>query len=417
MGFSSLSRCSNPGTSSRPLIALLISVALCGTLYALLELPRADARARQAASPGATQAGTPNGGGTGARRKRPDLVLRRLSEPPPTLKAGDTLRVEDVAKNLGARRAKASTNRYYVSADKKKGPEDTLLMGKRSVKRLKPKKTSAGSTTLIVPTEANPGPHHLLACADDLKRVRERNEQNNCRASTRETVIGGPTPAADLRVSAFTAVSGGENEPIELEIKVTNIGKTDVEGATTVDVYPDLPAETPPSGRPGTSAEVLPVKAGASTTVKGTWRDHGLAAGEHRLSAIADGRSVVAESDELNNRSDRAVSIGAPVPEPPWPAPPPPPGPPPQRDPSAGGAVWASGANDYGQLGTGSGSLCHFFVRCSLVPVPVGGIENAVKAVAAGQTSYALRPDRTVSAWGNNWYGNLGNGTADYAIH
>src|SRR5215210_5973663 len=71
-------------------------------------------------------------------------------------------------------------------------------------------------------------------------------------------------------------------------------------------------------------------------------------------------------------------------------------------------ASW--GKNDYGQLGNGtSGSG-----TSSNKPVGIGGGLSApdIKALAGGRNhSLALKTDGTVWAWGENDFGELGNGT------
>jgi alpha-tubulin suppressor-like RCC1 family protein len=70
------------------------------------------------------------------------------------------------------------------------------------------------------------------------------------------------------------------------------------------------------------------------------------------------------------------------------------------------GTVSAWGKNDLGQLGDGSTS------GRSIVPVQVQGL-TGVAAISAGvDDGYALHPDGTVSAWGSNVQGQLGNGSA-----
>lgn len=77
----------------------------------------------------------------------------------------------------------------------------------------------------------------------------------------------------------------------------------------------------------------------------------------------------------------------------------------------ADGTVWAWGFNYYGQVGNGtSGSNV-------LSPVQVKGL-TGVTAVAAGEfTSFALKSDRTVWAWGYDGQGELGNGSSDENAH
>ena len=70
-----------------------------------------------------------------------------------------------------------------------------------------------------------------------------------------------------------------------------------------------------------------------------------------------------------------------------------------------GGSVECWGANDDGQLGTGTASSA-----LSTAPVPVIGVSDAVAVGAGFQSSCALIADGTVECWGNNSYGQLGDG-------
>jgi alpha-tubulin suppressor-like RCC1 family protein len=76
------------------------------------------------------------------------------------------------------------------------------------------------------------------------------------------------------------------------------------------------------------------------------------------------------------------------------------------------GTVWAWGFNYYGQVGKGSGNNV-------LSPVRVNGLSR-VAAIAAGNggfTSYALKTDGTVWAWGYDGLGQLGDGKSDENAH
>src|SRR5260221_10399183 len=70
------------------------------------------------------------------------------------------------------------------------------------------------------------------------------------------------------------------------------------------------------------------------------------------------------------------------------------------------GRVWTWGANDYGQLGNGSpltGTL--------QAPAPELHLSGMTAVAAGGIHSLALSHDGTVWAWGDNSYGQLGNGS------
>jgi hypothetical protein len=72
------------------------------------------------------------------------------------------------------------------------------------------------------------------------------------------------------------------------------------------------------------------------------------------------------------------------------------------------GTVWAWGLGDQGQLGTGvtcGVAPCH-----SRVPVRVAGLSGVTALTSAASAAYALHADGSVSAWGSNDQGQLGNG-------
>ena len=66
------------------------------------------------------------------------------------------------------------------------------------------------------------------------------------------------------------------------------------------------------------------------------------------------------------------------------------------------------GANDLGQLGNGSTGI--FSDESSATPHRTAGIADAIWIAAGGDNSCALHLTGAVSCWGNNLYGQLGNG-------
>lgn len=69
------------------------------------------------------------------------------------------------------------------------------------------------------------------------------------------------------------------------------------------------------------------------------------------------------------------------------------------------GTLWTWGRNIYGEVGNGS-------TQMQLSPVLIGSSNDKWIAVGAGSSSsYAIKKDGTLWAWGNNSYGVLGDGT------
>jgi len=122
--------------------------------------------------------------GTKVEVRAPDLIeVAPLSNPPVTAAAGSTFPVTDTVKNQGNATAGASTTRYYLSTDAVRNIGDRRLTGTRAVPSLAANATSTNTVTVTIPSSTPAGTYFLLACADDLKKVAESNEKNNCIAS------------------------------------------------------------------------------------------------------------------------------------------------------------------------------------------------------------------------------------------
>jgi alpha-tubulin suppressor-like RCC1 family protein len=78
---------------------------------------------------------------------------------------------------------------------------------------------------------------------------------------------------------------------------------------------------------------------------------------------------------------------------------------------TAGGRVYAWGENSFGELGDGTNQNRH---RPVLVRLPVG---TRIRAISAGcGHNLAMTSGRRLLAWGSNQYGQLGNGTASNSV-
>ncbi|WP_164009468.1 MopE-related protein [Pyxidicoccus trucidator] len=70
------------------------------------------------------------------------------------------------------------------------------------------------------------------------------------------------------------------------------------------------------------------------------------------------------------------------------------------------GNVWAWGQNNFGQVGTGSSTTTPV-----LAPTPVGGVFAGTSIVAGHYFSLVIMGNGFVKAWGQNNFGQIGNGT------
>ena len=156
-------------------------------------------------------------------KKRADLFVTAVGEPPATLVAGATLTASDTVKNRGAT-AKPSSTAYLLSPDEFRDLSD-IVLGARSVKRLKPRWSAAGRAQVTVPTVVPAGAYRLLACADAEHRVRERSERNNCRASNASVQVVGrsaPAPGSPLPAPGVPPVDSVAPPPPSITATVPN---------------------------------------------------------------------------------------------------------------------------------------------------------------------------------------------------
>src|SRR5687768_9569175 len=112
-------------------------------------------------------------------------------------------------RNAGHRRAPRSKAALYLSSDAKKSRDD-IRLGSATVKALKLREARRVTVRGVVPGTTPAGTYRLLGCADDARKVKERNERNNCRAARRKLTV----TAAGGTGHAGGPVSGGAAGPV-----------------------------------------------------------------------------------------------------------------------------------------------------------------------------------------------------------
>jgi hypothetical protein len=176
--------------------------------------------------------------------QRADLVVASVGRAPATLRPNQELKVAAAVRNRGRRKAGRSAVRFYLSPDARRDARDVRVDGLLALKGLKPRKSARGTARQKAPGSLADGTYRLLACADDLGEVRERDERNNCRAA-----------AGDVRVGdGSSPISGPPTPP-------TSPPPADGPGTTDPGTPPPPPNDAPPA-HPN---QPTPLEKGAAT--------------------------------------------------------------------------------------------------------------------------------------------------------
>jgi hypothetical protein len=107
-----------------------------------------------------------------------------------------------VTADEGRRRAPSSWTVYGLI-----GSGTRKVVGGRPVPPLRHGRRSRGSARVTVPASIADGAYRLEACANAPRRIRERNERDNCRAAARTLVVDTGPPAPPLIKSGPTEVT------------------------------------------------------------------------------------------------------------------------------------------------------------------------------------------------------------------
>ena len=242
---------------------------------------------------------------------RPDLAETGAAmNPPAPIKApGSTFSVNDTVRNQGPVASAPSTTRYYLSLDPVKGVGDILLIGSRAVPALSAGAVHSGTVTLTVPPTTPLATYFLLTCADDVPRVAESDEANNCLASPAAAVT---VTRPDLAVTAVSSPPATKQRgtPFPITDTVQNAGAVP-SAASVTRYYLSLDAvksagdlmltggRTVPGLAPGGSHSGTVTMTIPSNTPLNTYF----------LLACADGSSALVETDETNNCKASSTTV------------------------------------------------------------------------------------------------------------
>jgi subtilase family serine protease len=254
----------------------------------------------------------------------PDLVVSDLMVQNLTA-AGVKIFITDVTKNQGTSKAAMTITNYFLS--KSRTLDGTkILLGKvteRLVPELPANKTSIGSNYVLIPQSVQGGSWYVIAKADAFNYVVERvlvddtvqNRDNNNIRAKGIVILEAPTPGQlpDLKVTAVNAPASANPG------QIISVGDTTKNAGSSV-AYKTLTSFYLSSDDEFGSGDVLiggriVASLGANESQSGATKVTipVSASGTVYIIAVADSTSIMAESNESNNRkSSAAITISAP---------------------------------------------------------------------------------------------------------
>ncbi|MEY3297871.1 MAG: hypothetical protein RLZZ597_1131 [Cyanobacteriota bacterium] len=248
------------------------------------------------------------------RGGRADLTVNSAVVPTSVV-SGETVNVSVTVANQGSKTSKASTLKYYLSADATLDSNDTFL-GDTSMKALLAGEsaTMQGSFTYNAAIMGAVGTKYLFLVADANSSVNESNEQNNVFSQALNVVE--PTPLkVDLtpeNANIPEVWTVGKN--LSLSVDVVNQGSERV-GSSSLYVYL-LDGDTfdPKGAGPGVilSATVEALESGGRTTktLDFTYLAS-FGTGQKYLYFVTDGDGLFTETNEDNNVISKPVNVAS----------------------------------------------------------------------------------------------------------
>ena len=230
----------------------------------------------------------------------PDLVVSAASATPAALLPGGTLAIASTVKNQAA----TTTTSFAVSfalvpVGDPSGASDIPLAADRTVAGLATSRTSAATTSAVVPPGTARGPYRVRVRVDSGGAVAEANETNNTFLTSAAVTVARP----DLVVPTVTApgaVKTGTAFAVSHSVK--NSSPLPAPGPFTVSLF--LSTDTTVDGGDiplGTRTIAALAANGTSTASTSVTIPDGTATGVYRILVQADSGQVVEEDDDTNN--------------------------------------------------------------------------------------------------------------------
>lgn len=147
--------------------------------------------------------------------KRPDLTVTKTQTLAFTGAGGRPVRTRTTVKNIGTKRAGASTTGLYLSRNAKLDGGDTRL-ARIATPALDPGGTERQILAGVLPANLPTGTWRLLVCADIHDKVLEGTGSNNCATWKTFTIEDDPDlPVEQGPIGGATASCGGKYRPFE----------------------------------------------------------------------------------------------------------------------------------------------------------------------------------------------------------
>jgi hypothetical protein len=122
----------------------------------------------------------------------PDLRIVKVAIAPATVRPGETIAVTSQIGNGGHADSQATTARFFLASGKKRTPASLQLNGSQPVPALQPSTLVVYTTIVDIPPDVPAGTYYVITCADRSERYLDRNQKNDCIASTTTLVVTSP---------------------------------------------------------------------------------------------------------------------------------------------------------------------------------------------------------------------------------